>query len=80
MPPRPASTRSTRAKVVAELGGIEITIPALDPWTAEKLDRGDLMWGAALQDRALLLVRRSQIFRWQNHVFAELAKIQEILL
>lgn len=70
----------TRAKVVEELGGIEITIPTLDPWTAEKVDRGDLMWGAALQDRALLLVRRSQIFRWRNHVFAELAKIQEILL
>ena len=69
----------TRASVLGDLGGIELTIPRLDEAAFAVVDRLGLPWGEALQKREVTLVTRSYVFRWRQKVFAELAKAQEVL-
>lgn len=68
----------TKAKVLGELGGTEITIPILDAEAFALVDRKGLSWGAALQDKELGLVTKGYVSRWLQKVFAEFEKAKEL--
>ena len=70
----------TRAKVLGELRGMEITIPALDADAFAQVDRKGVFWREALLSKEVQLVARSYIFRWRQKVFAEFEKVKGLLV
>jgi hypothetical protein len=69
----------TKAKILGELGGIELTIPILDAETFTLIDRKGLTWTEASQAKEIPLASRSYVFRWVQKVFAEFERAKQFL-
>jgi len=78
--------RSTTRKVILEeYGGVELTIPALDPDAYSAVDRiaageSPLTWGEAAQKSEVPLVSRSYIKRWRDKAFSQFERASQFIL
>jgi hypothetical protein len=70
----------TRARILNELGGREITMPALDAETFSAIDKTSVSFMTAATDKRLPLALRSYVFRWQQKMFEILEAEREFLI
>lgn len=68
----------SREKILNELGGIEITIPALTPKTSLEVDRLNLPFVVAKDSTALMIADRQRVITFRNKLFDELSRAKHL--
>jgi cellulose biosynthesis protein BcsQ len=69
-----------RAQLKSKLGGREITMPRLQDWLVEALNRENLTVTAAAKHSAFSLLDRQRLLTWQRKLYAEIQSAAELLL
>jgi len=69
-----------RAQLKGKLGGREITMPQLQDWLVEALNRENLSITAAAKHTAFSLLDRQRLLTWQRKLYAEIESAAELLL
>jgi cellulose biosynthesis protein BcsQ len=69
-----------RAQLKSKLGGREITMPRLQDWLVEALNRENLTITAAAKNPAFSLLDRQRLLTWQRKLYAEIESIADLLL
>jgi hypothetical protein len=70
----------TRARIVGELQGREITISRLHDWLVTALNENNVTAGAALTHPAFSLIDRQRLKHWQRLFHEQLALVDDLLL
>jgi len=76
---------TTRKVILEEYGGVELTIPALDPDAYSAVDRladggQELTWEKVSSTPEVPLVSRSYIKRWRDKAFSQFERASQFLL
>jgi cellulose biosynthesis protein BcsQ len=69
-----------RAQLKSKLSGREITMPRLQDWLVEALNRENLTISAAAKNPAFSLLDRQRLLTWQRKLYAEIESVAELLL
>jgi hypothetical protein len=69
-----------RAQLKSKLSGREITMPRLQDWLVEALNRENLTITAAAKNPAFSLLDRQRLLTWQRKLYAEIESIADLLL
>lgn len=69
-----------RARLKSKLGGREITMPRLQDWLVEALNRENLTITAAAKHSAFSLLDRQRLLTWQRKLYAEIESVADLLL
>jgi hypothetical protein len=69
-----------RAQLKSKLGGREITMPRLQDWLVEALNRENLTITAAAKHSAFSLLDRQRLLTWQRKLYAEIESAADLLL
>lgn len=69
-----------RAQLKSKLGGREITMPRLQDWLVEALNRENLTITAAMKHPAFSLLDRQRLLTWQRKLYAEIESVADLLL
>ena len=69
-----------RAQLKSKLAGLEITMPRLQDWLVEALNRENLTITAAAKHSAFSLLDRQRLLSWQRRIYAEIESAAELLL
>lgn len=69
-----------RTQLKNKLGGREITMPRLQDWLVEALNRENLTITAAAKHTAFSLLDRQRLLTWQRKLYAEIESAAELLL
>lgn len=70
----------TRAHVVGELQGVEITMPRMHDWLVTALNEHNVTASAALLHPAFSLIDRQRLKHWQSGFNAQLESASELLM
>jgi cellulose biosynthesis protein BcsQ len=70
----------TRARIVGELQGREITMSRLHDWLVTALNENNVTAGAALTHPAFSLIDRQRLKHWQRLFHEQLALLDDLLL
>ena len=70
----------TRARIVGELQGREITMSRLHDWLVTALNENNVTAGAALTHPAFSLIDRQRLKHWQRLFHEQLALVDDLLL
>ena len=68
-----------RTRLLEELGGLEISLPALPAGTFAKVDADDLPFSAAASASRLTIVERSHVSRYRREAAAALEQLRPVL-
>src|SRR5205823_6580330 len=69
-----------RARLKRELGGREISMPKLQDWLVEALNRENLTISAAIKHPAFSLLDRQRLQTWQRKLYSEIDSAADLLL
>ena len=69
-----------RAQLKSKLSGREITMPRLQDWLVEALNRENLTITAAAKHSAFSLLDRQRLLTWQRKLYAEIESAADLLL
>jgi hypothetical protein len=69
-----------RARLKRELGGRELTMPRMQDWLVEALNRENVTVTAATKHSAFSLLDRQRLLTWQRRLYAEIESVAELLL
>jgi hypothetical protein len=70
----------TRARIIGELQGREITMSRLHDWLVTALNENNVTAGAALTHPAFSLIDRQRLKHWQRIFLEQLALVDDLLL
>ncbi|MEI6083143.1 MAG: hypothetical protein WCS70_02455 [Verrucomicrobiota bacterium] len=69
-----------RAQLKNKLSGREITMPRLQDWLVEALNRENLTMSAATKHLAFSLLDRQRLLAWQRKLYGEIESVADLLL
>ncbi|MBK7999434.1 MAG: hypothetical protein IPK15_12170 [Verrucomicrobia bacterium] len=71
---------AVRVKLLKKLGAKEITMPRMENWLVEALNRTNLTATAAAKHDGLYLLDRQRLVTWQKRLYAELEGAADLIL
>jgi len=71
---------AVRVRLLKKLGGKEITMPRMEEWLVEGLNRTNLTITAAAKHESFYLLDRQRLVTWQKRLDAEIESAADILL
>jgi cellulose biosynthesis protein BcsQ len=71
---------AVRVKLLKKLGGKEITMPRMEEWLVEGLNRENLTISAAAKHESFYLLDRQRLVIWQKRLYAEIESAIDLLL
>ncbi|MEO8427192.1 MAG: hypothetical protein ABI651_08780, partial [Verrucomicrobiota bacterium] len=69
-----------RPQLKGELGGREISMPRLQDWLVEALNRENLTITAAVKHPAFSLLDRQRLLTWQRKLYGQIESAADLLL
>lgn len=70
---------AVRVRVLKKLGGKEITMPRMDDWLVEGLNRENFTVAAAIKHESFYLLDRQRFATWQRRLYAEIESAADLL-
>jgi hypothetical protein len=71
---------AVRVDLLKKLGGKEITMPRMEDWLVEALNRENLTVTAATKHGSIYLLDRQRFVAWQRRLYAEIESAADLLL
>jgi len=71
---------AVRVSVLKKLGGKEITMPRMEDWLVEGLNRENLTVTAAIKHGSFYLLDRQRFATWQRRLYTEIESAADLLL
>jgi hypothetical protein len=71
---------AVRVRVLKKLGGKEITMPRMEDWLVEGLNRENLTVTAAIKHGSFYLLDRQRFATWQRRLYTEIESAADLLL
>jgi hypothetical protein len=71
---------AVRVRLLKKLGGKEITMPRMEDWLVEGLNRENLTVTAAAKHENFYLLDRQRFVTWQRRLYAEIEATADLLL